>query len=87
MLALVVGNAASVSTLVEVMLSPASTAWLLALSLSALLELQTRTGIQQRVELYVAARLAARFGLQWPLRVAQMNALRLVYLRSLGCTG
>jgi hypothetical protein len=84
--ALIIGNAASVSTLVEVMLSPTSTAWVLSLAVSGLQEVLTRTGLAQRTELWVAARLAAQFGLQWPTRLADSNALKLVYLRSLGGT-
>jgi hypothetical protein len=85
--ALIIGNAASVSTLVEVVLSPTSTAWLLSLAVSALQEVLKRKGLAQRAELWVAARLAAQFGLQWPTRMAGSNALKLVYLRSLGGTG
>ena len=71
----------------EVMLSPTSTAWLLSLTASALQEVLIRTGVQQRAELWVAARLAAQFGVQWPLFFAQTTALELVYLHSLGGTG
>jgi hypothetical protein len=85
--ALIIGNAASVATLVEVMLAPTSTVWVLSLAVSALLELLTRTGIQQRAELWAAVRLAARFGVQRPVRLAQTNALELVYSHSLGGTG
>jgi hypothetical protein len=41
----------------------------------------------QRAELWVAARLAAQLGWQWPTQIAQITALKLVYLRSLGGTG
>jgi hypothetical protein len=82
--ALSIGNVASVATIVEVMLSPASKAWMLSLAASSLLSIATRTGVQQRVELWIAARLAARQGIQWPMRIAQTNALKLAYLHSLG---
>jgi hypothetical protein len=85
--ALIIGNAAAVSTLVEVMLSPTSTAWLLSLAVSALLEVLNRTGIQQHAELRIATRLATSTGLQWPTRIAQTTALKLVYLHSWGGTG
>jgi hypothetical protein len=85
--ALIIGNAASVSTLVEAMLAPQSTAWVLGLTVSSLLEVLTRTGTAQRFELWVAAGLAARAGLHWPVRMVQTTALKLVYLRSLGGTG
>ena len=85
--ALVIGNAASAATLVETVFAPASRAWTLSLVVSSLLEVLTRTGMMQRIELKVAARLAAHYGLQWPMRAVQCNALKLVYLRSLGGTG
>jgi hypothetical protein len=85
--ALVIGNAASVATIVEAMLAPDSTAWVLTLVVSFLFEMIARTGIQQRVELRAAAQLAAKFEIQWPVRMAKMNALKLVYLHSLGGTG
>jgi hypothetical protein len=85
--ALIIGNAASVATVVEAMLSPDSTAWVLSLFVSWLIEVLTRTGIQQRFELWVAARLEAKYDLQWPMRIAQVTALKLVYLHSLGGTG
>jgi hypothetical protein len=85
--ALIIGNAASVATLVEVVLSPASTAWALSLAASALLTILTCTRVMQRAELWAAARLAAQFGLQWPARFADSDALELLYLRSLGGTG
>ena len=84
---LIIGNAVSVSTFVEVVLSPTSTAWPLSLAVSTLLEVLGRTGIQQRAELWVVARLAARFGVQWSTRMAKSSALKLVYLHSLGGTG
>jgi hypothetical protein len=84
---LIIGNAASVSTLVEVMLSPSSTAWLLSLALSALLEVLARTGMMQHAELWAAARLADKFGMQGPTRFAETNTLKLVYLHSVGGTG
>jgi hypothetical protein len=85
--ALAVGNAASVATIVEAMLTPTSTAWVVSLAVSSLLEVLTRTGIQQRFELCIAAELAAKFELQWPMRLAKMSALKLVYLHSLGGAG
>jgi hypothetical protein len=85
--ALIIGNAASVSTLVEVMLSPNSTAWLLSLAVSALQEVLSRTGLMQRAELWAAARLAAQFEVQWPTQMAQTTALKLVYFHALGGTG
>jgi hypothetical protein len=85
--ALIIGNASSVATLVEVVLSPASTAWALSLAVSALLTILTCTRVMQRAELWAAARLAAQFGLQWPARFADSDALELLYMRSLGGTG
>ncbi len=85
--ALIIGNAASVSTIVEAMLAPQSTAWVLGLTVSSLIEMLTRTGTAQRFELWVAAGLPARFELQWPVRMVQTTALEVVYLRSLGGTG
>jgi hypothetical protein len=85
--ALIIGNAASVATIVEALLTPDSAAWVLSLTVSLLVEVIARTGIQQRVELWAAAKLAARFDLQWPVRLAQMNALEVVYLHLLGGTG
>jgi hypothetical protein len=85
--ALIIGNAASVATIVEAVLAPTSTAWVVSLVVSLLTEVLTRTGIQQRFELCIAAELAARFEIQWPMRLAKMSALELVYLHSLGGTG
>jgi hypothetical protein len=85
--AVIIGNAASVATIVEAMLVPASMAWVLSLTVSSLLEVLSRTGRMQRVELWVAAKLAARFQLQAPMHAARTNALKLVYLHSLGSTG
>jgi hypothetical protein len=68
------------------MLTPDSTSWTLSVSVSALLEVLMRTGILQRVELWVAAKVAARYGYQWTARVAQIDALELLYLHSLGGT-
>jgi hypothetical protein len=85
--ALIIGNAASVATIVEAMLAPASTAWVLTLVVSLVPEVAVRTGIQQRFELWVAAKLAAKLEIQWPVRLARMSALKLVYLHSLGGTG
>jgi hypothetical protein len=84
---LIIGNAASVAATVEVMLTEDSKAWVLSLAASALMEVLVRTGMAQRVELAIAARLAARLKLEWPMRLAQTSALKLVYLRSLGGTG
>jgi hypothetical protein len=85
--ALMCGNASSVATIVEAMLAPDSTAWVLSLTVSFLFEVITRTGIQQRISLWAAAKLAAKFDLHWPVRLAQMSTLELVYLHSLGGTG
>jgi hypothetical protein len=85
--ALIIGNVASVATIVEAMLAPNSTAWVVSLVLSLPLEVLTRTGIQQRFELCVAAKLAARLEIQWPMRFVKMSALELVYLHSMGGTG
>jgi hypothetical protein len=85
--ALIIGNVASVATIVEVMLAPTSTAWVVTLVVSLLIEIISRTGVQQRFELCVAAELAAKFEIQWPMRLAKMSALELVYLHSLGGTG
>ena len=87
MFALIIGNAALVSSIVEATLSPDSTAWVLSLIVSSLLEVITRTGVQQRVELWVAAKLAAKFEDQWPMRIVEVSALELVYFHSLGGTG
>jgi hypothetical protein len=89
LLALIIGNAASVATIVEATLTPTSMAWVVSLVVSLLLEVLARTGVQQRFELCVAAKLAAtrKFELQWPMRFAKMSALKLVYLHSLGGTG
>jgi hypothetical protein len=84
MFAVIIDNAGSVANLVGAMLAPASTAWVLSFAVSAALEVLARTGVQQRAELWFAARLAAQLGWQWP---AQTNALELVYLRSLGGAG
>jgi hypothetical protein len=85
--ALIIGNAASVATIVEAVLAPTSTAWVVSLVVSFLIEVLTRTGIQQRFELCIAAKLAAKFEIQWPIRLAKMSALKLVYLHSLAGTG
>jgi hypothetical protein len=85
--ALIIGNAASVASIVEAMLAPDSTAWAVSLVVSFLFQMIARTGIQQHVELWAAAKLAAKFDLQWPMRLALMSALELVYLHSLGGTG
>jgi hypothetical protein len=85
--ALIIGNVGSVATIVGAMLAPDSSAWVLSLSSSALLEVLARNGILQRVEVSIAARLAAKFGLLWPMRLAQTSAVKLVYLHSLGGTG
>jgi hypothetical protein len=85
--ALIIGNAASVSTLVEAMLAPESMAWLLCLAVSSVLEVLTRTGMMHRIEVTIAVRLAAQSGLQWPMHVVHANALELVYLHALGGTG
>jgi hypothetical protein len=85
--ALIIGSASSVATIVEVALAPNSTTWVLSLAASSLLEMLSRTGMTQRIELRVAARLAGSCGLQWPTRHASCSALKLVYLRSLGGTG
>jgi hypothetical protein len=85
--ALIIGNAASVASIVEAMLAPESTAWILSMVVSFLFEMIARTGIQQRVELRAAAKLAAKFDLQWPMRMAQMSTLELVYMHSLCGTG
>jgi hypothetical protein len=52
-----------------------------------LIEVLTRTGVEHRFELWIAAKLAAKFELQWPMRFANMNALERVYMHSLGGTG
>jgi hypothetical protein len=85
--ALFIGNAASVASIVEAMLAPDSTAWILSLVVSFLLKMIFRTGIQQRVELWAAAKLAAKLDREWPVRLAQMSTLELVYMHSLGGTG
>ena len=59
--ALLIGNAGSVATIVEAMLAPDSTAWVLTLVVSWLLEMLARTGVQQRFELYIAAEITAKF--------------------------
>jgi hypothetical protein len=85
--ALIIGNAAAVATIVEAALAPTSMAWVVSLAVSLLIEVLTRTGVQQRFELWVAAKLAANFELQWPTRLTKISALELVYLHSLGGTG
>jgi hypothetical protein len=55
--------------------------------ISLLIEVVNRTGTQQRFELWVAAKLTATYEIQWPMRLALMSALKLVYLHSLGGTG
>jgi hypothetical protein len=85
--ALAIGNAGSVATIVEAMLAPTSTAWVLSLVVSFLFEMIARTGVLQRVALRVAAKLAAKLDLEWPVRLALMSTLELVYLHSLGGTG
>jgi hypothetical protein len=80
---LIIGNAAAVATLVGAMIAPDSLSWVLSLAISAVLEALTRTGMMQRIELSVAA----LSGLEWPTRLAQTNAMKLVYLHSLGGTG
>jgi hypothetical protein len=85
--ALIIANAASVAAIVEAMLRPQSRAWVLSMVISLLIEVVNRTGIQQRVELWVAAKLVAKFDLQWSTRIARMSTLELVYLHSLGGTG
>ncbi len=57
------------------------------MTVSSLIEMLTRTGTAQRFELWVAAVLAARFELHWPVRMVQTTALKVVYLRLLGGTG
>jgi hypothetical protein len=85
--ALMIGNSASVATIVEAVLAPTSMAWVVSLVVSLLIEVLSRTGVQQRFELCIAAELAARLEIQWPMRLAKMSALKLVYLHSLGGTG
>jgi hypothetical protein len=85
--ALIIGNAASVAKIVEAALAPTSAAWVVSLAVSLLIEMLTRTGVQQRFELCIAAKLAAKSEIQWPIRLAKMSALKLVYLQSLGGTG
>jgi hypothetical protein len=88
LLALVIGNAASVATLVGAMLAPESMAWTLSLAASSLQEILTRTGFKQRLELWLARRFAAHMHFTDGLiQAAQANALELVYLHSLGGTG
>jgi hypothetical protein len=85
--ALVIGNTPAVSTIVEVMFNPDSTTWIVSLAFSSVLEAISRTGISQRIELRSAAHLKAHFGIEWPIRTAEVSALKLVYLHSLGGTG
>ena len=84
---MVIGNTPAVSTIVEVMFNPDSTTWIVSLAFSSVLEAISRTGISQRIELRSAAHLKARFGIEWPIRTAEVSALKLVYLHSLGGTG
>jgi hypothetical protein len=83
----VIGNTPAVSTIVEVMFNPDSTTWIVSLAFSSVLETISRTGISQRIELRSAAPLNARFGVEWPIRMTEVSALKLVYLHSLGGTG
>jgi hypothetical protein len=85
--ALVITNTGSVATLVAAMRAPESTAWVLSSTASAMLEVLLRTGIQQRVEFFIAVRLAKWLGLKWAVRAACVEALELVYLRALGGSG
>ena len=85
--ALSIGNAASAATIVEAMLAPTSMARVVSVVVSLLLEGLARTGVRQRFELCIAARLAAKVELPWQMRFAKMSALELVYLHSLGGTG
>jgi hypothetical protein len=80
--ALIMGNVASVATVVEATLAPTSMAWVVSLVVSLLIEVLARTGVQQRFELYIAAEITAKFEIQWPMRIAQMSALELLYLHS-----
>ncbi len=59
------------------MLASTSTAWVLSLVVSFLFEMVARTGVQQRVELWAAAKLAAKLDLEWPMRLARMSTLEL----------
>jgi hypothetical protein len=90
--ALIIDNAALVATLVGAMVAPdsAGPGWGLSLGASALLEVLTRTGVMHRFELRIAAEIAARYAIQWPLRAAHTPdamARELLYLNSLGGTG
>ena len=85
--ALIIDNAALVATLVGAMVAPDSAGWGLSLGASALLEVLTRTGVMHRFELRIAAEIAARYAIQWPLRAAHTDAMELLYLNSLGGTG
>jgi hypothetical protein len=85
--ALFIGNAGLVATIVEATLTPDSTAWILSLVVSLVIEVIARTGIQQRFELWVVAKLKAKCELQWPMRIATMSALKRVYVHSFGGTG
>jgi hypothetical protein len=87
LLALMLGSAASVATLVGAVLVPDSWAWLVGLAGSVVLEVLMRTGMLQQPQLWAARRLAMRLGLDWPVHMAQTSALKLVYLHSLAGTG
>ncbi len=67
-----IGNTASVATIVETVLAANSTASIVSLVVSLLLGLLNQTGVQQRfdAELWVAAKLAAKFEIQWPVLLA-----------------
>jgi hypothetical protein len=66
-----IGNAASVATIVETVLAANSTASIVSLVVWLLLGLLNQTGVQQRfdAELWSAAKLAAKFEIQWPVLI------------------
>jgi hypothetical protein len=88
MFAVMLSNLVSVVTIVEVMVSPDSNAWISALVVGALIELGMRTGASQRVQLWAAQRLVARVPqLEWILRLLEFTALRLTYVRTQATCG
>ena len=49
-------------------------------------DVMLRIGILQRIEVWVAGKLHTYVGLEWPVRVAKVSALKLVYFSALGGT-
>ena len=80
--ALLIGGASYVSMLVEVVQNPESTAWIMGLALSFVVELMDRTSVTQRVQL----RAAALFKLETATRLVRITALKTVFYNAQLCT-